>query len=362
MIFSGNKTIEVKEYQNNSVTTKYAHLLSINNHNDINVNGWKLSIAIARALCSNQLNRREFYFDIIQSILNLSFLIHGQSNDLRLNSTRIHRLRDFSRTNKIGELGQGITWLYLEEESDYPFVADFNYFCEINGIHVPPNSSTPDFVSQDTNHSTKICLAESKGKELNSKTTIKKSLKKGLKQCDYGEILIKKKQPFKVAKKLVFCSEFSNENDPSNSNLHFTDPNKEIIEFSENELIYKLHYASWFYLIGDFSNVERLIKGRAINFDEKRFEKIELNKTSFWTIPFLNRFILENYISQLPIEIYPRFIINGINLKLGISVRVVDYLRSKKARKNELIESISESNYEIFRDGTLIYNLKRNKE
>ena len=178
MIFSGTKTIEVKEYQNNSITTKYAHLLTAKNHNDINVNGWKLSMAMARALCSNQLDRREYYFDIIQSILNLAFLINRQSRNLRLNSNRIHRLRDFSRTNKIGELGQGMTWLYLEEESDYPFVADFDYFCELNGIHIPPNSSTPDFVSQDNNQTTKVCLAEAKGKELNSKTTLKNFLKK----------------------------------------------------------------------------------------------------------------------------------------------------------------------------------------
>lgn len=351
----GQKNIEVSEYTNTSVITRRAELLQVNNHNPLTFNGWRLSIAMARTLCNQHIGIPELYFDIMQSIFSLQFLINGANNNIRLNSNRLNRLRDFSRTNKVGEVAQAMTWLYLVEESNFPFVNDFELFCTNNGIVIPPNSSTPDFIAQDTNKTTNICIAESKGKLINSPATIKSKLKKGLNQCDVGEILVNTTGTHTVVKKLCFCSEFSREIDATNSQLHFVDPDKPVNNIDYSDYIFRAHYSNWFYLIGDFNNADKLLKGNNIEFNEKVFTKKEIQGEVYWVTNFVDKVFssFRNINSNIrPLILISDYLLSN-KINIGISEKVVNSLKNKDIEKFDYIAPKSDKDI-FFKDGTIL--------
>lgn len=360
MFFCKNKNIIIQEYSRKSDETN-GTLVPINRQSKLSFSGSKMAIALARTLCSNHLDQKEYYFDVIISMFSLSLIIHKPMNNFRLKSSRVNRLRDFSRTNKIGELGQATVWLYLMENG-YPYINDFDFFCKQNGIDIPANSSTPDFVAQKEDKSVNLCLAESKGKLTNSTTRTKTNLKIGISQCNCGEALINSKAhtPFQIVKKIAFSAEFSNENDNKDSQLSFADPENFNDNLNKDDLPLRIHFASWFYIIADFENAESLIKGNPIKFNEDRFQKSNVNGIDFWTInifDILIEIIHKQFIKDFEYFL-PLFIFRYRNIKLGISHNVIKYLKNSNNAENlETLNSVSENNYEIFVDGTIIVGI-----
>jgi hypothetical protein len=359
MPFFRQKSIDITEYQNTSVTTRRAGLIKINNHTPLTINSWELCVAMARTLCNEHISIPELYFDTIQAFFSLPFLINRANNNLRLNSNRLNRLRDFSRTNKIGEVAQALTWIYLEEKSSFPYVVDFELFCDKYGIIIPKNSSSPDFIAQDINKTTNICIAESKGKLINSQTSIKTKLNNGLNQCDIGELIINSKGTFSVIKKLCFCTEFSRESDLGNSIFHFVDPVKSSKNKNVDDYIFRAHYANWFYLLGEFANAEKLIKGEIIEFNEKNFTKKEINGDIYWTTNLFDKF------STILNDIRPRYnpslllinpLYNNGKVNMGIADNVVQALKTKKVTPVDLKLLKSDNNL-LFRDGTILTDI-----
>ena len=362
MPYFGQKNIDVTEYSNASVTTRRARLLEINNHTPLTFKSWQLSIAMARTLCNKHIGAPELYIDTIQAFFSLPFLINSVNNNLRLNSNRLNRLRDFSRTNKIGELAQAITWIYLEEESNFPYIVDFELFCNNNGIIIPQNSSTPDFIAQDKALTNNICIAESKGKLINSTSMLKSKLKDGLNQCDIGELLVNTVGTFNVVKKLCFCSEFSSEIDSINSKLHFVDPDKPNIEINYNDYIFRAHYANWFYFIGEFTNADKLLKGELIEFNEKVFTKKEINGEVYWVTNLFEKILqtIDNIESRTYTQILFLNYFLDEKVNIGIADKVVKSLNSKNTTPFDFTSPKSDMNL-FFRDGTIITGISDNK-
>jgi hypothetical protein len=363
MPFFRQKSIDIIEYQNASVTTRRAGLIEINNHTPLAFSSWELSVAMARTLCDKHINIPELYFDSVQALFSLPFLISRTSNNLRFNSNRIIRLRDFSLTNKIGEVAQALTWIYLEEKSSFPFVVDFELFCSKYGITIPANSSTPDFIAQGVNKTTNICIAESKGKLINSRTTIKTKLNSGLNQCDIGELIVNSSGTYSVIKKLCFCSEFSRDIDIENSKFHFVDPEKPNKNKNIDDFIFRAHYANWFYLLGEFVDAEKLSKGESIDFNDSYFTKEEINGDIYWTTNLFEK-ILRTF-EVIELKYYPLFIIfvyfNNREVKIGIADNVLQALKTKEVTSIEL--KVSKSDNELFfRDGTILTGITYNED
>jgi hypothetical protein len=355
MPFFSQKSIEIIEYQNSSVTTKRDGLIEINNHTPLTFSSWELSVAMARTLFNEHISIPELYFDSVQALFNLPFLISRTNNNLRFNSNRIKRLRDFSRTNKIGEVAQALTWIYLEEKSSFPYVVDFELFCSKHRITIPANSSTPDFIAQGVNNTTNICIAESKGKLINSRTTIKTKLNSGLNQCDIGEIIVNSNGIYSVIKKLCFCSEFSRDTDIANSKFHFVDPEKPNKNTNIDDFIFRAHYANWFYLLGEFVDAEKLSKGEAIDFNDRHFTKEEIYGDIYWTTNLFDM-ILRTFDVIEPKYYYPLIIFDYFNdkkVKIGIADNVLQALKTKEVTSIDLKVSKSD-NVLIFRDGTIL--------
>lgn len=359
MLFVGNREIDVKEYTNLSVVGFNARLVDINNHNNLNINGFRLSIAMARTLCSQHLDNREYWIDIISSLLGVSNLIANNSPNIRIKESRISQLRDFSRTNKIGEISQGVVWLYLQENG-YPFINDFHFFCRQNGVTVPVAYSTPDFVCQDTQMRNNYCLCESKGKELISTTSIKDKLKYALEQCDSGESLLNTHR-INVSKKIGFCTEWADDNNQRDSKLHFVDPENDFLDKKEDLQTMRIHYASWFYMIGDFENVERLLKGEKIKMPLKDFRIETIEKNNYYIldrIPYSIYKKLEKYIDRRMIFPFDFYGFSRLDSSVGISQDVISFLSENESVDLKTFENVSNEIFDLFTDGTIILKLR----
>jgi len=358
MIFISNKEIGVNEYTWLSVTNN-GHLVNINNHNNLKINGYRLAVAMARTLCSKHLNNSEYWIDIISSYLSVSNLIASNSPNIRIKNNRIKQLRDFSRTNKIGEISQGIVWLYLQE-NDYPYINDFHFFCEQNNIVVPTPYSTPDFISQGSNKLNCYCLSESKGKEQKSSTKVKSALKKALRQCDSGELLLSG-NGINISKKLGFCSEWAEDISTFDSKLHFVDPIKEFLNLKEDLKVVRNHYASWFYMIGDFTNSKRLINGENIILNESDFRIEIIKEEKFWV---LNRLpnsiykILKDYFNVKFLHFLNFYPFLRLHSSVGISQNVISFLSGNDEINLEPYENVSNESIDLFADGTIILKLR----
>lgn len=361
MYLFGNRDIQVKEYTQNSVVTKSAPIVSTGFHTPFRFNGWRLAHGVARTICARTILNPEYWLDYISGLLGLAGLIHSSNlnSNVRISSDRIKHLRDFSRTSRIGELSQGLMYLYMQE-TGFPYLNDFHFFCTQENIFVPSKTSTPDFVCQDIRQSNHICLAESKGKELTSSGEVKSKLAKAISQCVSGETIINSSlKKFKVKKQLGFCAEWSDENKSSDSVFHFVDPEKEILRPVENSAPMRYHYAAWFYMIGDFYNAERLINDMGIKWNEKNYQQVGRDGKKYWTLKrfpssfsndaqniFTNKDLLHAFV--LPVY---------FNANIGISVDVINALKKQEyERLTQLdFDAKSTDHFEFFADGTIIY-------
>lgn len=356
MLFNRFRTINVEEYTHNSVTTSHVRLASAGTHGDFHFNGWRLAQGVAMTLSSRHLNQPEYWFDHISSLLGLSNLIHSHLPNVRIKSSRISSLRDFSRTNKIGEVSQGLVYLYMQN-TGFPYINDFHFFCDNSQIAIPYKASTPDFVCQDKSLTNQICLVESKGKETISTGSIKAKLAKAINQCISGENIINTSGKYNVIKSFGFCSEWSAENNLNDSVFHFVDPEKEIRQQGTNSAPMRFHYASWFYLIGDFENAKRLVNGEKIIFDENNFREIFIKDEKYWVLRRLPQLFRENSRYRHSNSLLD---INFLFIRLlgrrGISSVIIQGLINQTYEKITRIDfkNGSTEEYEFFVDGTII--------
>lgn len=359
MLFIKNRRINVEEYSHHSVTTKYASLASIGTHPNFEFNAWRLAQGVAMTICSRHLTKPEYWLDHISSFLSLSNLIHSNHPQARINSSRISLLRDFSRTTRIGEVSQGLVYLYMQN-TGFPYVNDFHFFCDNNQITIPVKTSTPDFVCQDKSQSNQLCLVESKGKEKTSSGDIKSKLAKAISQCISGENIINTNGNYSVIKSLGFCSEWSDENSLDDSIFHFVDPENEVHQQDTNSAPMRFHYAAWFYMVGDFENAKRLVYREKIIFDENNFREIFVNDEKYWVLRRLPQLFKDN-VSQRRSNSLPE--INFLFIRLfgrrGISNEIIQRLINQTYEKIAQIDFKNESTemHEFFIDGTII--LKR---
>ena len=123
-----------------------------------------LSYSTARTLCAFHLTNRELYFDVIASLLShLNFIDPTQTNFL-LSESRYKRLRDFSKSTRIGEMAQGINALFVGQRLDFPYIIDFDLAMERTStiLNIQTTGKTPDFVVVNRDL-VNIGLFESKG-------------------------------------------------------------------------------------------------------------------------------------------------------------------------------------------------------
>lgn len=324
-----------------------------------------LAYSTARTLCSYHLTEKELYFDVLASMLShLNFVDSSNSNFL-LSECRYKRLRDFSKSTRIGEMAQGINYLFVAKRLNFPYIIDFDLAKEKTQgtLNIRTNGKTPDFVVLDSSM-IRIGLFESKGTMSGVVSGTSGYLSKGLKQindvispCFNSDIPV--------------CTKFENNNDfnlqtiPTNrkSSINYAFIEKVCAEEKDTRLLMKLHYASWFYLVGDFDRVESILNDGIVAPIEDVNDPIyvldtetDKNDPIFWVKDaFRLSSFSKEFGTRLHLFITSRYFHRG-ELKIGIYKKVIDNLT--KTNDTNAIFQLPEEEINYLRkypDGTLLF-------
>lgn len=324
-----------------------------------------LSYSTARTLCSYHLSEKELYFDVIASMLSHLNFIDSTHTNFLLSESRYKRLRDFSKSTRIGEMAQGINTLFVGRKLSFPYIIDFDLAKEKTQttLNIQTRGKTPDFVFLDKS-SSKIGLFESKG-TMNGRVSGKTGyLSAAMEQIDdvYNPC-------FDYA--VPVCTKFEDNNDVNlnvipndkKSSINYALSKIDCTNPKDLSLLKKLHYASWFYLIGDFNRVNAILnEGNVIPIqienDPIYILDSETDKGNpiFWVREGYNFSLTPSEKKSFPIAYFsPGFWIKNES-KIGIYQKVIENLYNTNG--TDIIFELPESNINYLRkypDGTLLY-------
>lgn len=355
MFIFGTKNVNYREVKKDSITKAKKHLkYSSNKNNILEFDALKMNIAISRGILSKDLSNIDLMFEVFSSYFRYQRIINTSSRNLKLNKNEFENLRDFSGKTRIGEIAQGITYLFSQEILNYPIVVDFEGFLK-NYSNIKIEGKTPDFILQ--NHSDfNIALIESKGHyATNTNKSTKGKLNTALLQCNNGEIILKNnKSNYSVNKKYGVCLKLYSQNNEEESELQYVDPSEDISNNEFNMDIIQYHYASLFLLFGNFKIYEKLISKELLsNSDienrikikifDKEYVKFEINEFLYkWNFWDNINFISENKIINYAVRIEVLEFLMGKTKYFGN----IDFII-----KNE---NLLEDNIKYFFDGVII--------
>lgn len=317
-----------------------------------------MSYSTARTLCTYNLNKKELYLDVIASLLShLNFIDSSQTNFI-LSESRYSRQRDFSRSTRIGEMAQGINALFVGKRLDYPYIIDFDLAKQKtnNTINIQTTGKAPDFLVVKRDLRT-IGLFESKGTMNGEVSGVRGYLSKAIQQIDAVH------SPC-FESNLPFCTKFEHNNDNNkltNSNNKKSSINYGFIEnvctdVKNTSLLIKLHYASWFYLVGDFDRVNSILNEGTMTTLEND-PNYTLDNTTDPQNPIYWVKNLDVVFSENELGFYVNYFMifeHNDDIKIGIYKKVIDNLRSEEQSIFEFPEG--ETDYlRKYPDGTLIF-------
>ena len=287
MFVYGTKRINLIEFTSTSVTTKNGHLAIVQRHYPkyLQFSSNRLAISIARAKLTRIPNSFHLYLEALSSFIRMQAIISTIPRIISFINGFRDLYRDFSRSSRIGEFAQGITYLFAQDILLKPFVNDFNGFLEARGFPTTSRKKSPDFAIGDY-HSTRISLLESKGSSPKTRFyKLKTRLKEALYQCDSGENHLHTYSiPYPVYRKYASAVWIPEQSDGWDATLYFADPEGQpTIESFDPILFAKYHYASWFMLIGYHRVAEELYKGLDITL-ERPNKEIQMDNQSFYIL------------------------------------------------------------------------------
>lgn len=321
-----------------------------------------LSYSTARTLCSYHLTKKELYFDVIASLMShLNFIDVTQTN-LLLSESRYKRLRDFSKSTRIGEMAQGINALFVERRLGFPYIIDFDLAKNhrLSTLNIQTSGKTPDFVVLDTSL-TRIGLFESKG---NMNGNVAKDLRNAMEQINSVF------NPTCIGTKIPVSTKFQDNNDFSKkqlrkirkSSINYGRIETVCVDTKDASLLRKLNYASWFYLVGDFTRVNSILNEGivpVINDGDPNYEldtETDKGNPIFWVRDPLS-FSVSNESLDLGMHLFitSRYFFDG-EFKIGIYKKAIDDISGTSASNEPFDLPEGEINYlRKYPDGTLIY-------
>ncbi|OYU82528.1 MAG: hypothetical protein CFE24_15275 [Flavobacterium sp. BFFFF2] len=267
-------------------------------------------------------------------------------------------------------MAQGINTLFVGRKLNFPYIIDFDLAKEKTQttLNIQTRGKTPDFVFLDIT-STKLGLFESKG-TMNGRVSGKRGyLSKAMEQIDnvYNPC-------FEYAAPV--CIKFEDNNDvnldsiPSDrkSSINYALSEIECTNLQDLRLLKKLHYASWFYLIGDFDRVDAILnEGIVIPIQDENdpiyFLDVDTDKDNpiFWVREEYNFALTPNEKNNIPIAYFSAGFWFENEMRIGIYQKAIENLYN--TNEVDINFELPESNVNYLRkypDGTLIY-LKNNQ-
>jgi len=245
-------------------------------------------------------------------------------------------------------LAQGINYLFVQERLDYPFIIDFHLFCESNYGKTYTGSKTPDFVILKEDFS-EIGMLESKGEasKTSSITGNSGKLQSALNQLNSI-------QQFCVHKLIPCCTRLENDKKGGVSSIHYSIRDK-ICQPKANitTRIFRQHYASWFYLVGDFTIANTLLSNDGFeNLEEDDNYNLDEEGQIYWVNRPIIEFDSENDSSFTNFRY--QFELWSSRIKIGIYKSVIDSIGRGENQSPRDYPIDSNETYVRFKDGTVI--------
>lgn len=189
-------------------------------------------------------------------------LRYGAGENLRLRGALMgsyEGIRDFSKSSRVGEYGQAICRIFVQDQLIYPIVFDYDIFCALAGaIVLSKNETKPDFVGWDGEY---FVLVESKA-SLGS-GAIKTTLREGLLQCDAGSANLSLVGYIPAASFCVLTT-FQLDTSTEDSSIHFADPEGEpSTPEGTHKLLIDEYYRTTLEALGWFGDLTKLLAENA---------------------------------------------------------------------------------------------------
>lgn len=194
----------------------------------LQISSLRIAGAIAKSIYANPtpapLLKASLSAMALASVQWLSMSV-GPTRNLRLCAQHLqggHGLRDFSRTARVGEYGQGVCTLFMQDYLGLPIVLDFGVLCTLLGAAPPNGQATQlDFAGWSGGD---FKLVESKSSF--DSISIKTELREGLLQCDAGVDHLVAQGAMTPSGSFAVLTTFQADNGPLDSKIQFADPTR----------------------------------------------------------------------------------------------------------------------------------------
>ncbi|TGK54260.1 hypothetical protein [Leptospira bouyouniensis] len=297
--------LTITEYDKKNLSIPYKKL-KILKESSIQVSSFSISKNIAFSILTKENSFMNRSWEIFSNYITIQNKLKFNEENLYLTSHFLRRYRDFSKTSKLGEFAQGLTYHFISEHLGYPIVHDFWDFLN---LYNPGNVSAPDFVGSKIENSDSIILVESKASSDPAK--IKSVFKEGQAQTKSGKKLVS--NSYHINSTYTANVEFHDIDENIPIKINFIDPpgkQKQIYPNGPNFDILQKHYSYWFFIIGRFDLVNLIREG---NIKEVKNRGYEEEKSFLFSPPFEyllplfyevdNFFYKSNYLNIKSIEI-----------------------------------------------------------
>ncbi len=361
MFLLKRKEVSVEEICSNSVLKQSQKLKVLNsNFSKIKFTGKKLYLSIARTIISRSIRSEFLIFEGLSTFFKYHYLIDHSNKILTLDKYNFENLRDFSKTARLGELAQGLTFIVAQEVLSFPIVVDFEGFLEEQGVTINKRNKTPDFILQNSSNYN-LGLIESKGQYASRNSYSKMVLKKALEQCTSGRNIIKNNLPkYSIQKSYGLCVQMRNDLDTRDSSkIQIVDPEYNESNEESNEEVIRYHYAAWFILMGDFEMVEKLLSKEKLQLNLDNYIEVKINNRIFLFLDYGKRRYLIRDLNFRTSKIFPWYWwFDNLPTRLGILKDVLDNLQNREQQFSEIDFNVFEdeevgTEYTYFMDGTI---------
>lgn len=216
----------------------------------------------------------------------LDSIVECVGGNLRVTPDFRNRYRDFSKTSRVGELAQAVTFILAQDVLGYPIVCDFDGFLRTQNIPaMSSDEQTPDYALLFRNGTGNLSLIESKGSCPNkSELFPKSSLKEALSQCDSGDKHIRASSSYGATRTYGTHVRFSESSDPWNTLVAYCDPEEPTDLGPLNPLgVLRQYYAAWLVLAGHRQYAEKLLRGTLAPRDFESWEVVDIGGARYIT-------------------------------------------------------------------------------
>lgn len=275
-------SIPVFERKRNLVNTQYRYGPK-KYKTALKTNFWELSVATSLAY----LSKKNTDVDYIESLSVMLRVINAfEVKDYKISTSGKHKnIIDFSRTSRMGELGQGFSYLLAQEYWGCKIILDLADFVKENNIAKASsnikkiniknkiknkgNNRTADFIAFRGQGSLDAIVIESKAGYKLDENKEKSRITSALPQLNnYSGILLdsSKKMHANIQNSYAVCTSISDEG--KESFVSYFDP--ESIEFKGGNIdkAIRKHYAKFFFVSGHAETAETLKENKNINNDQ----------------------------------------------------------------------------------------------